>query len=175
LINHTSGLDFNRITPRTSVTVLRKMIDLLKTYRMRLEDIMPVAGVDVGTLNGRFRAPGMAGAIVAKTGTLHDTDNGVSALQGVIYSESYGPLLFGIFNMGGDVAYFRQQQDRFLNDVVDEICAQLEMVRKENILPAEPNEIITINESIEERLRHRNPATQLRAVRQIGVSYRRRS
>jgi serine-type D-Ala-D-Ala carboxypeptidase/endopeptidase (penicillin-binding protein 4) len=133
-VSHTSGLDYNRISPRTSVAVLQKMITLLKSYQLRVEDIMPVAGVDSGTLVRRMREPGMSGGIVAKTGTLNTTDNGVSTLQGVIYSEQYGPMLFAIFNMGGGVHYFRREQDRFLGEALNELGTSIQTVRSADIL-----------------------------------------
>jgi D-alanyl-D-alanine carboxypeptidase len=133
-ISHTSGLSYNRITPRASIAIFRKLIELLKGHQMHVENIMPVAGVDSGTLTARLRQPGFQGSVVAKTGTLTTTDNGVSTLQGVIYSERYGPLLFAIFNTGGHVNYFRQNQDRFLMEAITEMGTSLVTVRTENIL-----------------------------------------
>lgn len=136
-INYCSGLDYNRITPRASIAILHKMINLLGTHQLRIEDIMPVAGVDSGTLLTRLRQPGVVGSVVAKTGTLNNTDRGVSTLQGVIYTEKYGPLLFAIFNMGGGVHYFRRQQDRFLMEAMAELETTLQAVRTDNILAPE--------------------------------------
>jgi serine-type D-Ala-D-Ala carboxypeptidase/endopeptidase (penicillin-binding protein 4) len=138
-ISHTSGLSINRITPKASLAIFRKMIDLLKTNKMYIEDIMPVAGVDSGTLLSRFRRTGVQGSIVAKTGTLITTDRGVSTLQGVIYSEKYGPLLFAIFNTGGRVNYFRRNQDQFLVECLAELATPLQTVRTENILAPRGN------------------------------------
>lgn len=141
-ITHTSGLDFNRITPKASLTIFQKMIKLLANNSMKVEEIMPVAGVDSGTLNTRFRNPQVVGSIVAKTGTLNVTDNGVSTLQGVVYSQQYGPLLFAIFNSNGPVHYFRKEQDRFLCDAISEMGIEVKVARTENILaPGEEDEM----------------------------------
>ncbi|MBL8149388.1 MAG: D-alanyl-D-alanine carboxypeptidase [Blastocatellia bacterium] len=138
-ISHTSGLEYNRISAKASLQIMKKMIAMLKNYSMKVEDIMPVAGVDSGTLATRFTKPETRGAIVGKTGTLTSTDSGVSVLQGVVYTEKHGPLLFAIFNTGGGVHYFRKLQDMFLVDAMQELKTDLHAVRTENIL-AEPEE-----------------------------------
>ncbi|MEW6736721.1 MAG: D-alanyl-D-alanine carboxypeptidase [Acidobacteriota bacterium] len=150
-ISHTSGLNYNRITPRALLAILQKTINLLKGYDMRIENIMPVAGVDSGTLILRLRQPGMMGGVVAKTGTLTSTDNGVSTLAGVIYSERYGPLLFAIFNMGGGVHYFRHHQDLFLSQAMAELGSNCLAVRSENILAPEQPEEEVASRSVRKR------------------------
>ncbi|MEM4405396.1 MAG: D-alanyl-D-alanine carboxypeptidase, partial [Nitrososphaerota archaeon] len=132
-ISHTSGLDYNRITPRASLAIQRKMIQLLAKHHMKIEEIVPVAGVDSGTLATRFRSEDMRGAIVGKTGTLNVTDNGVSALQGVIYTRRFGPVMYALFNMGGGVHYFRKLQDEFLKEALAELGTELTPIRTENI------------------------------------------
>lgn len=140
-IGHTSGLDYNRITLRASLAIQKKMIQLLAKHHMKIEDIVPVAGVDSGTLATRFRSEGMRGAIVGKTGTLNVTDNGVSALQGVIYTKRFGPVMYALFNMGGSVNYFRKLQDEFLKEALDELETELTPIRTENIFGEEQVEV----------------------------------
>lgn len=137
VITHTSGLDYNRITPRVSLTIFQKMINFLKSSQMRVEDIMPVVGVDSGTLINRLTDTPLLGSVVAKTGTLHVTDDGASILQGVVYTEQYGPVMFAIFNMVGKVHYFRQEQDLFLTELVSELALTPKTVRLTNIFPDE--------------------------------------
>lgn len=136
-ISHTSGLDYNRITLRASLAIQRKMIRLLAKHHMKMEDIVPVAGVDSGTLATRFRSEDMRGAVVGKTGTLNVTDNGVSALQGVVYTRRFGPVMYALFNMGGNVHYFRKLQDEFLKEALTELGTDLTPIRTENIFGEE--------------------------------------
>lgn len=119
-VGRTSGLQYNRITPRDTILLLRKLIQWLETQSMRPEDILPVAGIDPGTLQTRFRAEDYRGAIVAKTGTLLGTDGGVSTLAGIVYTRGRGPILFAIFNTKGSVRRYRKLQDQFLQDFIDE-------------------------------------------------------
>ena len=117
-ISHTSGLDYNRITPRATVKLFRELVFWLNLYGLQPQDIMPVAGIDPGTLHGRFTDAG--GAIVGKTGTLPGTDGGVSTLAGILYTRERGVLLFAIFNSRGSVRTYRRLQDGFLKAVLTE-------------------------------------------------------
>jgi serine-type D-Ala-D-Ala carboxypeptidase/endopeptidase (penicillin-binding protein 4) len=119
-VGHTSGLDFNRITPRASLKVLRSLVKILDAYSLKPEDVMPVAGVDSGTLRGRLSRDEVRGSIVAKTGTLVSLDNGVSTLVGIAYTKARGPLLFAVFNSAGSVNAYRRLQDEFIEHLVAE-------------------------------------------------------
>ena len=119
-ISRTSGLDRNRITPRSTVHLLQSMLAWLNERNMAPEDIMPVAGIDVGTLRSRFKSDDYRGAVVGKTGTLPATDGGVSTLAGIIYTRDRGPILFAIFNTRGSVTAYRQLQDNFLKELIEE-------------------------------------------------------
>jgi len=77
---------------------------------MTFADIMPVAGVDKGTLERRFDTDFARGSVVGKTGTLGNTDGGVSSLAGEIQTKN-GKLLFVIFNQRGGVNRFRAFQN----------------------------------------------------------------
>jgi D-alanyl-D-alanine carboxypeptidase len=103
------------------------MMKLLKAFRtelarnkMNFTDIMPVAGIDKGTLEGRFNADFARGSVVGKTGTLGQTDSGVSSLAGEIQTRN-GKFLFVIFNQRGSVSRFRG----FQNSLVALIQGQL--------------------------------------------------
>jgi D-alanyl-D-alanine carboxypeptidase len=125
-INRTSGLDFNRITPHGTVALMRHLVGWLNLHNMLPEDIMPVAGVDPGTLRGRFTSMESRGAIVAKTGTLPGTDGGVSTLAGIAYT-TRGPIIFAIFNTRGPVATYRRLQDNLVKDLIAE-CGGSQLV-----------------------------------------------
>lgn len=119
-VGRASGLEFNRITPRASLKVLRALISELERNSLKLEDVMPVAGVDGGTLRSRFNEQNLRGSVIAKTGTLVTIDNGVSNLVGIAYTRARGPLAFAIFNSNGGVHSYRRLQDRFLTAVIEE-------------------------------------------------------
>src|SRR5262249_24521399 len=76
-VSHTSGLEINRITPKGTIHLLSELVLWLGQRNMDPQDIMPVAGIDAGTLQSRFRTDDYRGAVVGKTGTLPATDGGV--------------------------------------------------------------------------------------------------
>jgi len=120
---HASGLDVNRMTPRATAKVLRALITYLAGKGYTPEAVMPVAGIDAGTLRDRFADEAFAGSVVAKTGTLHDTDGGVAALAGLAFTRSRGPLLFVVYDMaeGRNVMRLRRMQDEFLKNLIAEL------------------------------------------------------
>jgi D-alanyl-D-alanine carboxypeptidase/D-alanyl-D-alanine-endopeptidase (penicillin-binding protein 4) len=93
--------------------MLRKLIAYLDGKGLKLEDVLPIAGVDAGTLEKRF-TDAFRGSVVAKTGTL----SGVSALAGVAYTRQRGPLLFVIYNHGGSAHRFRSVQDETIKKLI---------------------------------------------------------
>jgi serine-type D-Ala-D-Ala carboxypeptidase/endopeptidase (penicillin-binding protein 4) len=119
-ISHCSGLDYNRITPRATVTLFRELVFWLNLNDLQPQDVLPVAGVDRGTLQRRFTGQEYRGAVIGKTGTLPGTDGGVSTLAGVMYTRDYGPVLFAIFNTKGSVSTYRKLQDDFLKGFLAE-------------------------------------------------------
>ena len=108
-----SGLGANAISPRGTITMLRKLIGYLENKGLGLEDILPIAGVDGGTLERRF-TDAFRGSVVGKTGTL----SSVSALAGVAYTRQRGALLFVIYNQGGSTHRFRAAQDETIKKVI---------------------------------------------------------
>lgn len=108
-----SGLGANAISPRGTITMLRKLIAYLDSKGLGVEELLPIAGVDAGTLEKRFN-DAFRGAVVGKTGTL----SSVSALAGVAYTRQRGPLLFVIYNQGGSAHRFRAAQDETIKKVI---------------------------------------------------------
>lgn len=108
-----SGLGANAISPRGTITMLRKLIAYLESKGLGLEDVLPIAGVDAGTLEKRFN-DAYRGSVVGKTGTL----SSVSALAGVAHTRLRGPLLFVIYNHGGSAHRFRAAQDETIKKVI---------------------------------------------------------
>ena len=112
----TSGLGVNRLSPRAMMTILQAIQAELKKNKLALSDILAVAGIDEGTMKKRLNGPGEAGSVTAKTGTLPETDLGVSALSGELSTTREGSYLFVIFHIRGDVGRFRARQNAIVAD-----------------------------------------------------------
>jgi D-alanyl-D-alanine carboxypeptidase/D-alanyl-D-alanine-endopeptidase (penicillin-binding protein 4) len=138
-VGRASGLDINRITPQASLKVLRALIAVLRKYSLVPEDVMPVAGVDSGTLYTRLNNDKVRGSVVAKTGTLLSVDNGVSTLVGLAYTRARGPVLFAIFNSGGSVFGHRRLQDKFIEELIEEEGGPAQMARAADALADYPH------------------------------------
>jgi D-alanyl-D-alanine carboxypeptidase/D-alanyl-D-alanine-endopeptidase (penicillin-binding protein 4) len=113
-LSSTSGLGVNRVTPRAMMKILRGLRDELARNKLTLSDILPVAGVDPGTLEDRYTDPLERGSVIAKTGTLVRTDGGASSLVGQMKTKSGRVILFVIMNQRGNVVRFRQNQDEIV-------------------------------------------------------------
>lgn len=109
-----SGLGANRLTPRAMMKIYRALLAELTKNKLSASDILPVAGIDAGTLEKRFTGWPSRGSVIAKTGTLPRTDGGVSALVGQMRTRNGETLLFVIFNQRGNVRRFRETQDMLL-------------------------------------------------------------
>jgi len=110
-ISSLSGLGSNRMSPRVMMKIYRALIAELQTHQLPPSAIMPVAGIDPGTLEDRFNGPPWRGSVIAKTGTLLRTDGGTSALVGQLRAANGETLLFVIMNQRGSVVRFRENQD----------------------------------------------------------------
>jgi D-alanyl-D-alanine carboxypeptidase/D-alanyl-D-alanine-endopeptidase (penicillin-binding protein 4) len=113
----TSGVGVNRVTPRAMMKILRALRDELARHKLSLTDILPVAGIDPGTLEERYTDPQERGSVVAKTGTLIRTDGGASSLVGQMKTRSGRVVLFVIMNQRGNVVRFRQNQDNIVTSI----------------------------------------------------------
>ena len=133
-VGRASGLDFNRITPRAALKVLRSLINTMADHSLKPQDIMAVAGIDSGTLQRRLIRDDIRGSVIAKTGTLVSIDNGVSTLVGIAYTRAHGPVLFAVFNSGGNVRSYRRLQDQFIERLIAEEGGALPPIRSEDAL-----------------------------------------
>jgi D-alanyl-D-alanine carboxypeptidase/D-alanyl-D-alanine-endopeptidase (penicillin-binding protein 4) len=113
----TSGLGINRLSPRSMMKVYRALLKELAKHNLSPSDIMPVAGIDPGTLQRRYTFGYARGSVIGKTGTLGRSDGGVSALAGQMRTQSGETLLFVIFNQRGNVVRFREAQDRLVSEL----------------------------------------------------------
>lgn len=112
-----SGLGINRVTPRAMMKIFRALRNELQRNRLTPADIMPVAGIDPGTLEDRFTGAAWQGSVIAKTGTLIRTDGGASSLVGQMRTAKGEVLLFVIMNQRGSVLRFRENQDYLVMQV----------------------------------------------------------
>ncbi|HKS30303.1 MAG TPA: D-alanyl-D-alanine carboxypeptidase [Pyrinomonadaceae bacterium] len=113
----TSGLGVNRVTPRAMMKIFRALRTELAKAKLSPSDIMPVAGIDPGTLQKRYTSYPSRGSVIAKTGTLIRTDGGVSALVGQMKTARGETLLFVIFNQRGSFLRFRESQDMLVTQL----------------------------------------------------------
>jgi D-alanyl-D-alanine carboxypeptidase/D-alanyl-D-alanine-endopeptidase (penicillin-binding protein 4) len=116
-LSSTSGLGINRVTPRAMMKILRALSDELWKHNLSLSDILPVAGIDPGTLEDRYTDALTRGSVIAKTGTLVRTDGGASSLVGEMKTKSGRVVLFVILNQHGNVLRFRHNQDDIVSAI----------------------------------------------------------
>jgi D-alanyl-D-alanine carboxypeptidase/D-alanyl-D-alanine-endopeptidase (penicillin-binding protein 4) len=102
----------NRLSPRAAVAITRALHETLAKSGRTLADVLPVAGIDEGTLRHRFDAPGEIGHVVGKTGTYGDY--GACALAGALHTRDRGIVYFAILNHRVPIAPARKRQDAFV-------------------------------------------------------------
>ncbi len=102
----------NRMSPRVAVKLLRALEQQLASTGHALPDVLPVSGVDAGTLHDRLNGPGEAAHVVGKTGTFGEY--GASALIGALQTRDQGTVYFAILDHGVPVPEARRRQDRFV-------------------------------------------------------------
>lgn len=113
-LSSSSGLGTNRVSPRIMMKIYRALLVELKKNNLSASDILPVAGIDPGTMKERFAGMAWRGSVIAKTGTLVRTDGGASALVGQLRAANGEVLLFVIMDQRGSVPRFRENQDYFV-------------------------------------------------------------
>jgi len=112
----------NRMSPRAAVSILRSLSAALAPHGLDLTDVMPVAGIDEGTLKKRLAGPDGRGIVVAKTGTYGDY--GACALAGAIRSPRHGLVYFAILNHGVPIEEGRRRQDAYVRRLIEAIGAE---------------------------------------------------
>jgi D-alanyl-D-alanine carboxypeptidase/D-alanyl-D-alanine-endopeptidase (penicillin-binding protein 4) len=91
-----SGLGSNRLTPHIIVRLLLEFRSTCQRLGLPVEAVLPMAGCDPSTVSEFF--PLLAGepntaSVVAKTGTLTNTDGGVTVLAGFAHT-AHGEFVF---------------------------------------------------------------------------------
>jgi len=122
-IQTASGLGENRLSPRQIVAMLRGFRSAAAGLGLGIEQLLPVAGCDPGTVNAAFprlSAPPFATALVAKTGTLTSTDGGITVLAGFL-NTAQGEVVFCVAapRAAGRIRLARHTEESFLVDLLN--------------------------------------------------------
>ena len=102
----------NRLSPRAAAALFRALGGELAKSKHSLADVLPVAGIDEGTLRHRLDGPGERGHVVGKTGTYGDY--GACALAGALRTREHGVVYFAILNHNVAIDVARKRQDAFV-------------------------------------------------------------
>jgi D-alanyl-D-alanine carboxypeptidase/D-alanyl-D-alanine-endopeptidase (penicillin-binding protein 4) len=121
-LSTTSGLGENRLTPRQMVGLMRELRSTAGSHGLDVEEILPVAGCDPGTVTRffpRLSTGSNATALVGKTGTLTATDGGVSVLAGFI-NTGEGEFVFAVAapRAAGKLRLARRVEEQWLLDLL---------------------------------------------------------
>jgi D-alanyl-D-alanine carboxypeptidase/D-alanyl-D-alanine-endopeptidase (penicillin-binding protein 4) len=113
----------NRISPRAAVALVGALRHELAGLDRELSDVLPVSGIDPGTLHERLLAPPAGrGILVGKTGTYGS--EGASALAGVLRTKRFGVVTFAVLNAGLAVPEARTRQDAFVGELATALGAE---------------------------------------------------
>ena len=121
-IQTASGLGENRLSPRQIVAMLRGFRAAASGAGLDIEQLLPVAGCDPGTVTGSFprlASPPFATSLVAKTGTLTSTDGGVTVLAGFL-NTGEGEVVFCVAapHAAGRIHLARRTEENFVVDLL---------------------------------------------------------
>jgi len=121
-IETASGLGENRLSPRQIVAMLRGFRAAATGAGLDIEQLLPVAGCDPGTVTGAFprlASPPFATSLVAKTGTLTSTDGGVTVLAGFL-NTGEGEVVFCVAapHAAGRIHLARRSEESFVVDLL---------------------------------------------------------
>ncbi len=133
ITNAAGGGTTNRISPRAAVALTDALRQELARHGQELSAVLPVSGIDPGTLRDRLlEPPAGRGLVVGKTGTYGS--EGASALAGALRTTRFGIVTFAVLNRGVPVPEARQRQDAF----VTKLAAALEAMPWPYAGPAAP-------------------------------------
>jgi D-alanyl-D-alanine carboxypeptidase/D-alanyl-D-alanine-endopeptidase (penicillin-binding protein 4) len=123
IVNAAGGGTQNRISPRAAVALLDALRHRLAAEGRELSAVLPVSGIDPGTLRERLLAPPAGrGLVIGKTGTYGS--EGASALAGVLRTTRYGIVTFAVLNRGLPVPEARARQDAFVGKLAAALGAE---------------------------------------------------
>lgn len=118
----TSGLGSNLLSPRQVVALLKEFRATCDRLGLKVQDVLPQAGCDPGTVNRffpRLASGEAATSLVGKTGTLVVTDGGVSVLAGYL-STAQGEVVFctAVPRAGGRLLRARQAEEQWVLELL---------------------------------------------------------
>ncbi|WP_162918547.1 D-alanyl-D-alanine carboxypeptidase [Taklimakanibacter deserti] len=122
ITNAAGAEQLNRMSPRAAVAILWELRKQLRGLGKDLPDVLPVNGLDAGTLKKRLDETPYRARIVGKTGTFGSV--GASALAGVLRTPKYGAVAFAVLNSGVPVPEARRRQDAFLRALIEATGAE---------------------------------------------------
>lgn len=123
IITNAAGAgESNRISPRAAVAILWELRKKLRSLGKDLPDVLPVNGLDAGTLKNRLGENPYRARIVGKTGTFGSV--GASAVAGVLRTPKHGLVAFAVLNSWVPVPEARQRQQAFLRALIDATGAE---------------------------------------------------
>jgi D-alanyl-D-alanine carboxypeptidase len=122
VLSTTSGLGENRLTPRQMVGLMRALRSTAGSHGLEVEEILPVAGCDPGTVTRffpRLSTGTNATALVGKTGTLTATDGGIAVLAGFL-NTGEGEFVFAVAapRAAGKLRLARRVEEQWLLDLL---------------------------------------------------------
>ena len=107
----------NQLSPRAAVAMFAALERTLEARGLSFADVLPVAGVDPGTLEDRLAAAPYRGTVVAKSGTVRVLR--ITTLAGVAYTRRFGRTFFALMLRGVPLWEARQRQNAFLRGLLD--------------------------------------------------------
>lgn len=107
----------NRMSPRAAAAMMQALGRTLDGRGLSFPDVLPVAGVDPGTLEDRLAARRYRGAVVGKSGTVRVLR--ISTLAGVAHTRKYGRAFFAVMSRGVPLWQARLRQNAFLRGLLD--------------------------------------------------------
>jgi len=123
IITNAAGAgESNRMSPRAAVAILWELGKELREHELRFPDVLPVNGLDAGTLGDRLNDEPYRARVAGKTGTYGSV--GASALAGVLRTPEHGEVAFAVLNSWVPVPEARQRQDAFVRALIETLAAQ---------------------------------------------------
>ncbi len=107
----------NQLSPRATVAMFEALGRTLEAHGLSFPDVLPVAGVDPGTLEDRLAEPRYRGAAAGKSGTVRVLR--ISTLAGVAYTRKFGRTLFAVMIRGIPLRVARERQNALLRGLLD--------------------------------------------------------
>jgi D-alanyl-D-alanine carboxypeptidase/D-alanyl-D-alanine-endopeptidase (penicillin-binding protein 4) len=125
VLETSSGLGVNRMSPRRMVRLFRDLFFQCGTLGIDLRSILPSSGCRPGTMASmypRLRDGEYRGSITGKTGTLIYTDGGVSVLAGIADTRQ-GKVIFSVaYPKAGRKRYWaRKLEESWLLELIESL------------------------------------------------------